>query len=229
MLLLFIATQPAPAQPGYANLSLALSDVWPALNASGPADAPAWVAGDPPDASHVLFQYMNDAAIRLARKTGAFVVRDETLVSVAGTASYDFPSYHLFTLQMDLAGRTLRPRTVRELEARDSDWPDTNSTVDDPPSAFVQDTQGFDKITLYGIPFADGDTIGLVMGRMSPEVSATAAVIAIPPVIRDYFTYSAIARARAKESVSSMDEIVPFLESVLEMIEETATGLWGFE
>lgn len=220
MLLLLVA-QPAVAQVGYANLSLSLDDVWYPLNASGQGDAIFWTA-------EKLVAYMDEVAKRLARLTGAFVERDESIVVTAGQGSYSLPVRHLDTLQCDLEGKTLRPRNVQQLEAVDSDWPDTLATADNPPKAFVQNTQGFDKIAVYPAPYLDPETLGLVRSTFPATLDVSGSLILpIPPVMRDYFTIAAIAGARSEEGRGSMDEVVPWLRSIVGMYEQAAGELWG--
>ncbi len=221
MLLLLFATQPAPAQVGFANLSLSVADCWAPLNSVSNADAVFWTIDE-------LVQFMDEAAKRLARVTGAFVERNTSITVTAGNGSYDLPARHIDTLQADLAARTLRPRTVQQLEAVDSDWLDTVATADSLPKAFVQDTQGFSKLVIYPIPYIDPETVGLVRSTYPADFSLDQGlIIAIPPVMQDYFTWAAVAGARAKEGQGSMDEVVPWLRSIVELYEQAAGGLWG--
>lgn len=219
MLLLVFAPQPAAPQPGYANLALAVSELWPPLNATGPNDAVNWTEAE-------LFEWMDEAVKRLARKCGPFVVRDTTLATVIGQGPYSLPADHIATLQLDLNGRTLRARNIQELEALDADWPDTDSSADDPPAAFIIDTQGFDQVRIYPKPYAV-ETIGLVMRQLPVDVSASAAILAVSPVMREYFSFHALAEARSKESLASMDEIVGWLRGIEGMYESAAMELWG--
>ncbi len=220
-MLLLLVNQPAAAQVGYANLSLSLDDTWYPLNASGQADAIFWTP-------EKLVGYMDEAAKRLARITGAFIERNESITVTAGQGSYNLPVRHIDTLQCDLAGKTLRPRSVQQLEAADSDWPDTLATVDNPPKAFVQNTQGFDKIVVYPAPYLDPETLGLVRSTYPATLDASASMILpIPPILRDYFTFAALAGARGEEGQASMEEVVPWLRSIVERYEQAAGEIWG--
>jgi len=220
MLLLLFAPQPAVAQVGYANLSLSLDDCWFPLNAASSADALFWTADE-------LIGYMDEAAKRLARVAGVFVERNESITVTSGQGSYSLPARHIETLQADLANRTLRPRNVQQLEALDADWPDTLGDADNVPKAFVQDTQGFDKIAIYPKPYVDPETVGLVRSTFPETLEASDLILPIPPIMRDYFTFAALASARAKEGHGSMDEVVPWLRSIVEVYDQAATGLWG--
>lgn len=220
MLLILFAPQPAPAQVGHANLSLSLADCWSPLSAVSEADAIFWTSAE-------LIGYMDEAAKRLARVTGAFVERDESIAVVAGNGSYSLPTRHIQTIQADLANRTLRARNVQHLEAVDSDWPDTLANVSSPVRAFVQDTQGLEKVVVYPIPYIDNEILGLVIATFPQAITAATLVLPVPPVMRDYFTFAALAQARAKEGSASMEEVVPWLRSIVEMYEQSIRGLWG--
>lgn len=214
-MLLFLP-QPSPAQPGFANLELAIGELWPALNASGPADALWWTPAE-------LYEWMDEGAKRLARMTGAFVERNTSLNSSATIPTYALPAAHITTLQADLANVTLKARSTQDLEAEDSAW--ASRTGD--PKAFTLDVSGFNRLRLYPAPADGPNDIGLFMSRIPEEITAAQSALAAPPIIRDYFTLYALREARRKESPGSMEEIVPFLDSVLETIESAVGQLWG--
>lgn len=219
MLLLLFSPQPAAAQLGFVNLSLSISDLWPPLNAYSEADAVHWTEAE-------LYQYIDEGAKRIASKCGCFVVRDISLATTALDPTYDLPAVHLATIQADLNGRTLRPRNVQELEALDHDWVNTTSSE---PRAFIQDTAGVNELRLFPTPTIGPETIGLVIQQTPPTISAAAAILAAPPIIRDYFTFYALAEARNRESIASMEEIVEWLRgAVTGAYEQAASALWGY-
>ncbi len=218
MLLLFVTPQPAPANPGYINTALAVGDLWAPLNARGPADAIFWTEDE-------LYKWIDEAVQRFARKHGSFVVYDSTVTAATGTANYPLPASHVRTYQADLAGKILRARNVQEMQALDSRW--TTATPAE-PKAFLEDTQGLTQITLAPPPSVafNAAAVGLTMAQLPATVSKATAILAAPPVLREYFTFYALAEARLKESNASMDEVGKWLLSVVDLIDQAAAVLW---
>jgi len=219
MLLLFVAPQPAIAQPGYINTALVVEDLWAPLNARGPQDAIFWTAAE-------LYQWIDEAKARFARKHGAFVVYDQSLATAAADADYDLPAGHILTIQADVAGKVLRARNVQEMEALDAAWPVATAAE---PKAFLQDTKGVTQITLApapSVPYASL-AIGLAMAELPAAITQANAILAAPPALREYFTFYALAEARAKESQASMDEVAEWLRSIISLIDQVAEGLWA--
>ena len=218
MLLLFIAPQPAPANPGYINAALAVGDLWAPLNARGPSDAIFWTESE-------LYNWIDEAVQRFARKHGSFVVYDTSLTSVAGDADYALPASHIRTYQADLNNNILRARNAQEAQALDSGW---TTAADDEPRAFLLDTAGLNQLTLQPPPSVTFGalSIGLVMAQLPATVTAATAILAAPPVLRDYFTFYALAEARRKESNASMDEVSKWLLSIVDLIDQAAAAVW---
>lgn len=217
MLLLVFSNSQGVPQPGYANLSLSASDVWNPLNASGATDSFYWTDAD-------IFRFFEEAASRLER-LGIFVVRDASLSTAPEQGDYTSPADHVATLQVDVGARTLRPRTVREVEALDSDWPATEGAV----KSFLEDREGVDLLTLYPKPtaIAGEEPIGIFMQTCIPEISSTSAFVPVPDVMRDYFTFSAIRQASMKDTPASKEEIADWLKSITDAYEQRASSLWG--
>lgn len=218
MLLLLLFPQPAPASPGFVNFGVTVGELWPSLNARSAADAVWWTEAE-------LYDWIDEAAKRLARKLGVFVRRDTSLSTVATQGAYTLPARHIATLQADVAGFVLKARNVHEIEALDASWP----TASDAPKAYLQDTQGLVKLTLYPKPNVAnaGRAIGLVIEEYPATISASAGTLAAPPVIEDYFAFYALAEARAKESNASMDEVADWFRQLVTMYEGAIAGLWG--
>lgn len=218
MLLLFVAPQAAPANPGYINTALAVGDLWAPLNARGPFDAIFWTEAE-------LYQWIDEAVQRFARKHGAFVVHDTSLLSATGTADYALPASHIRTYQADLAAKVLRARNVQEALALDSRW---RVAAADEPKAFLLDTAGLNQLTLQPAPSLafNALAIGLTMAQLPATVSVSSAILAAPPVLRDYFTFYALAEARLKESNASMDEVGKWLLSIVDLIDQAAAAVW---
>lgn len=219
MLLLLFTNQPAPSTPGYVNASVVIGNLWPPLNANGPADAVFWTETE-------MYEWFNESARRLSGCAGVFVVRDTSLTSVLATGTYALPDAHQATLQADLAGAVLRPRTVQEVEALDAAWPATSG----PPVAFLLDVEGVKKLTLYPVPDAPSaaKTIGLIMRSLPNDVSSSSGfLLSVPAGLAEYFTFSILAEARAKETQAQMPEISQWLKGLAGMMEQAIQGYLG--
>lgn len=218
MLLLLFTNQPATPSAGYVNSSEVIGNLWPPLNASGPQDAVFWTQGQ-------MIEWFNEAGRRLSGCGGVFVVRDTSLTSVLSTGSYTLPDKHQATLQADLAGKVLKPRTVQEVEALDATWPSTAGV----PDAFLLDVEGAKTITLYAKPNSANASkaIGLVMRTLPDEVTAAAGFLAAPPFLAEFFTFSILAEARSTETRAQMPEIAQWLKGLSDMMISAIQGYLG--
>lgn len=218
ILLLIAPQQPAPI-PGNYNLAQVLQQVYPELNASGQNDLIFWTIDE-------LYEWMDEAAQNLARKCGVFVIRDQSLVSVVNQASYPIPPQQVSTIQVDLGGMVLRPTTIHELEALDALW---TSAAPGVPKKFTQDTAGLNQITLYPPPAgpSQGLILGLVMFVFPNQITATNPFVGIPGVLQEYFTFSVLGEARAKETKAAMPEMAQWFRGLVATMENTVTGYWG--
>lgn len=220
MLLLIFAPQPAAPSAEYVNFAAVLGDLYPRLNATSQADAVYWTDAE-------IYQWFDEATQRLARSAGVFVTRDTSITVTTGDGSYDLPADQISTIQMDLAGVVLRPRTVEELEALDADWVATMGPPS--PSAFVQNVLGLGVVAIYPAPGSadNGNTLGMVIHVAPATVSASNALLLCPSVLQDYFGFYALAEARAKESKGAMPEVADWLRSVTGLYEQAIEGYWG--
>jgi hypothetical protein len=167
--------------------------LYSALNATSAADLLFWTPAE-------LEQYADEAAEALGRAAGVFVERDTATVTAAGTPHYATPGRHLSTLHVSLAGRSLRPVSVDELEAKDSAWRTASGTI----SHWARDAAGLGTITLYRVP--DLAAALAVVYHSYPDVSAGAPIDA-PAVLGDYLYFSAIEAARGREGQAAMPEV----------------------
>lgn len=220
VLLLIFAPQPPAPSAAYVNFAQVLGDLYPRLNATSQADAVYWTDAE-------LYQWFDEATQRLARSAGVFVARDTSIAVSSGQGSYDLPSEQVSTIQADLEGVVLRPRTVQELEALDSDWP--AATGPPSPSSYTQNVLGLGVLALYPAPGPDdnGNTLGLVIHVAPSTVSASNALLSAPSVLQDYFGFYALAEARARESKGAMPEVADWLRSVTGLYEQAIEGYWG--
>lgn len=205
MLLLFFSNGPAAASLGNVNSATLINNLWPPLNAASEVDAVFWTESE-------LREWFNEAGRRLAGMAGVFVSRDTSLSSSVGVSSYGLPSAHQATIQADLAGAVLRPRTVHEVEALDATWPTTAGE----PAAFLEDVEGVKKITLYPLPnlAADALAINLLIRSIPSEVTVASGYLAVSPALAEYFTFQILAEARAKEGRAQMPEISAWLHGI---------------
>ena len=218
MLVLIFAPQPAPPQPEFINMASVLGDLYPALNAAGPNDLVFWTEAE-------LYIYLDEAAQRLARTCGVFVARDTTIITELEEGAYSLPPVQVSTVQADLAGLVLQPRTVAELEALDSTWPETTG----PPVSFVQNVQGLGQIVVYPAPDANstGQALGLILRQCPLPVSSSNALLGAPTCVREYFTFRALAAARGKQSKAEMPDVAAWMGKQAGMLEQVMTELWG--
>jgi hypothetical protein len=218
MLTLIFAPQPPPAQPEFVNMALVLQDLYPALNAAGPSDLIFWTQAE-------LYEFIDEAAQRLARTCGVFVERDTSITTETNTGTYALPADQVATVQCDLGGFVLRPRTVRELEALDALWP---ATVGE-PAAFVQDLMGLGEIVLYPAPDSDYAelAVGLVLRVAPATITLTNAMLGAPTCVREYFTFRALAAARGKQSKAEMPDVAAWMGKLADTLEGVMTEYWG--
>lgn len=222
LLLLLTPAQPVPTPAAYVNFALAANELWPPLNAAGPADAVFWTETD-------LYDWFNQAAKQLAIRGRVFTRYDHTSIVIAtGTAAYVIPDDQINTVQADMNGLVLRPRNVQQLEALDNDWPSTTGA----PNSFAQDTQGMRQLTLYPKPTvgSNGKIVGLAIEVFPDDLTSAAAILALPQCLREYFTFFALGEARlTKETRAQMPEIAKWCKSVVSMLDGVVAEYWGQE
>ncbi len=214
-LLLLFPSSLGPANTGV-NLQALLGELWAPLNATGPIDAVFWSATD-------LLQWFDEAKNRLARTCGVFVRYDTTTETVSDQGPYSLPADHASTLQVDLAGAVLRPRTIQQLEALDDSWPSATGT----PAAFIQAVDGDPELTLYPAPTAASQAVGIVEHSIPAAVQLSNALLSVPIPVREYFRFYALGEARAKESKSQMQETAQWFKGLTGMLEQAITGYYG--
>lgn len=212
--------------PGPQNINFAVTfprDLFPQLNAGGPADLVYW------DPNVELFGFVDEAAQRLARRCGIFVTRDTSNSGITGFGAYPLPALHVSTIQVDLNGQVLKPLSTPEAEALDASWQTTAASLANPPARFLEDTTGLYNIFIYPLVDAarNGKPVGIVMHSQPPTISNANQMIEAPQVLAEYFTFYALREARKKETKAAMPEVAQFLDGVIGMLEAVAIGYWG--
>jgi hypothetical protein len=201
----------------------AYADLTQQLNAPTSALLLWWSQAD-------LYRWFDEAAQRLARKCGIWVARDTSITAANGTLSYALPSEQVSTIQVDLGGTVLAPRTTAELEALDATWPTTVETSANPTNCFIQDTQGLNQIGLYPTPqtgISAGKTLGMVIHETIPTVTSSNTTVGAPNCLREYFTFMAIGEARAAETKAAMQEVADWMRQLTAWMEQIIEGYWG--
>lgn len=214
-LLLLFPLSLGPSSTGV-NLAQLLGELWAPLNSNGPSDAVFW---NPTE----IYQWFDEAKNRLARMCGGFVVYDTSLETVSDQGTYTLPADHASTLQVDVAGNVLRPRSVQQLEALDASWPTTIGT----PKAFVQNAAGVTGLQIYPAPSTADEVIGIAQHEIPPAIALSNAILSVPVPVREYFRFFALGEARAKESKAQMQETSDWFKQQCAMLEQAIGGYYG--
>ena len=198
------------------DLSDALAEIYPLLNAASAADLVWWSDSE-------LYQWADEAAQRLARRFGVFVERDASGSIVEGTASYGVPLRHVSTIHVSIAGVALGPSSVEEIEARDANWVDTSAASD----SWLWEA-GTDYTRIYPTP---DDTVtgslARIFHRYPATIDSSNYLISIPAAIRDYISWFILAEAHKKESEGRKPEVGAHFENRLGLMEKVIESYWG--
>jgi len=173
-----------------------------------------------------LFQFADDAVKKLAYAHGVFLVLDVTITVTPGTAVYNLPATHVFTVLawlVTVSGvQLLRPTPVRSLWSLDANWPTTSGNA----VRCSLDAGQVGTITLYPNPLTGG-TLNQVCQEMPAAVAQGASALALPTVLVDFFSYAMLAGARGKESESAMPEMANHFKQRCDLYEQVIGHLWG--
>lgn len=177
-----------------------------------------------------LYQFADDAEKKLSYEAGLFIVYDASVAVSAGTAVYNLPATHVFTLVaavIDVSGiHLLRASTVGELWALDATWEATNCAAGQAPTRSSLDAGAVGTLTLYPIPSVDG-TLGQICQEFPGTVEQGQSMLPLPTVLQDYFSYRMLAGARGKESDHAMPEMAAHFQQRCELYEQIGEHLWG--
>lgn len=199
-----------------------LVSVYPSLNAAGAADLTWWTETE-------LFQYIDEAAKRLASRVGLFVERDATTIVLAnGTQEYSLPTRHLSTIHASAGPAAslapITPATAHELEALDTTWETASGVVE----RYVH-RLGPDKVQVYKVPGAAqaGQVVAVIFHQYPADLSPTAFVLTAPSPFREYFTFAVLAEARKIEGDAAMPEVSQQCEAWMNLLEKVFLDYWG--
>lgn len=201
------------------DIQSALNDAVYRLGFASPQElsqSNSWVSGAE------LYQWADDAAKRLAYESGLFITYDASITVTNGTAAYNLPSTHVFTLQAWLGSQQLRLTAVRDLWALDATW----SATSGPAKRCSLDAGAVGTITLYPNPSVGG-TLAQICQEFPATIQPGNLALALPAVLQDYFTYFLLAGARGKESDHRMAEMAAHFKARCDLYEQVIDHLYG--
>lgn len=176
-----------------------------------------------------LYEHVDEAAQRLARRAALFVTYDNTLTITGGSSTLATPSRHLSTIHAAFdsdepngAFRPLAPASVAELEALDPDWPSAAGT----PSHFTHDQEGTETVRAYKTPAAD-TSLALVYHEHLATIASGSSAVNVPLPVGDYFHYAALAAVHGQEHDEVMPEIEAYARQRSELYEDVFRTYWG--
>jgi hypothetical protein len=169
-----------------------------------------------------LFQWADDAAKKCAYRAGLFVEWDASIAVTDGTAVYELPSSHVFTIKAWLGTQPLRVTPVRDLWALDANWPTTSGDS----QRCSLDAGAVGTITLYPNPIAGG-TLQQICQEFPGTVESGSSTLALNVVLQDYFSYKMLEGARGKESDFAMPEMAAHFAQRAALYEQLMDQYWG--
>lgn len=200
------------------DLSRRIPVVCARLNASGTGDLVFWTEAE-------LYQRMAEALTRLARRYRIFWREGDPLVVVEQQGAYLVPENCGLAL-VALDGIALRPASVGELEARDSNWEQTAASDGETPTHWVGDYIGAGFVRLFPLPIASGE-LTLVLAGLLTEPTAETPQLEIPEPVADYLALAALEEARDKEGDARMPEVAQVCHAVAGLYEQAFAVYWG--
>jgi hypothetical protein len=183
-------------------------ELLPALNACDVSDLVFWSEED-------LYRYADEAAKQLARTAGVFAA-DASPSFTSGENALPtgaIAAVHVF------AGSSLRPATVRELEALDATWKTTTGT----PARFVQDI-GLGQMRLYPAPASP--ISGKLIYHAEPATVTTGSteIADAPSQASFYFAWGVLSRARSAEGEAQMTDVAAHFQERATLFETVAAA-----
>lgn len=174
-----------------------------------------------------FYTYFDEGLKHLAAKTGIFIERDATGSLASGESQYSAPNGWISTVHLSVAGLRIRPTTLTEIEALDSQYAAASGT----PVRYSDDSGPLGNITYYPTPAAPdaGKTVAVVFHQSPPDLTTGQTIIPAPSPIADYFLYYGLMRARSKESVAAMPEVATHAASRVALFEQIFQQYWGEE
>lgn len=194
-----------------------VSDLLPALNARTASTLNWWTEAE-------LYEWADEAAKRLARGFRVFVKRDASQSIALADPAYDTPARHVSTIHVSIGTRALEAASVHELEAADAAWLDTAGVT----GRFLLDANGQSEIRVYPTPDATvTGALAVIYHQYPAAVTATDYDLTAPHAIREYFTWSILSEARAKQGDARMPDVAAHFAGRVALMEQVIEAYWG--
>lgn len=171
-----------------------------------------------------LYSYFDEAAKHLGSME-LFVEFDETVMVASGVNQYTTPAGWISTLAVASENGVLRPSSVVEIEALDTNYQTTQGN----PNRYSMDAGPLGTVTLYPAPTTTnaGETLEQVYHRFPVDLATTQTLAPVSAPIADYFLYFALARARGRQSEAAMPEMASHFQERCQMWEAVFSHYWG--
>lgn len=174
-----------------------------------------------------LYRSFNQALRKLA-KLGLFAKADAALTIAAGVPTVSLPTRHIQTLyaavrQSAEPWEPIDRVTRAQLEALDSDWATTTSSI---PARYVEELEGHSTMRVHETPDTNTDLTLLYLERLA-DVSVGSPTFTAPAVVEDYLYYWALRDARQKNTDEAMPDVARFADERLALLEQAFAEYWG--
>ena len=200
------------------DTSAIIQSILPDLHADTVADLTFWTEAD-------LIRWEDEAVKRLARVAAVFVLRDASLITVAGQAGYNLPPRHVATLHVSLGNQPLRPANMEELEGLDSAFRITPGA----PERWYEDKLAAPKVALAPVPDVAFTPLPMVYNSWPPEldVNKVNTTLAAPAPVKGYIAMAVLGAAYQIEGESEMPDVAAHCRGRLDLYEQTFRGYYG--
>lgn len=204
------------------NVSDNITRLVPQLHADSAANLVWWTECE-------ITTFIDEAAKRLARTTGLFIVRDTSTVLVADQALYALPARHVKTLFVFLNDKPLIPTPIDKLELMDPGF----QRPSDLSERWCEDKEGIGNLRLWPAP--NGPTaagtlaIVYVEHRETLDCSGVTTTMVIPKPVEDMLDTFALSKAWLRESDVRLQEVGKHLEERARLMEQVCAQYWGLE
>lgn len=176
-----------------------------------------------------LRNWINDALKDVARKTESIQSYDSTVLAVAGTAKYSFPSdlFRVHRIEYIPTGstitQTLEPKTQDEM---DRVWGGYHSSAGYPQYYMIWGFPGGSgtmahQFQTYPVP-SDAGTFNIYYYRIPDNLNSDSDIAQIPNGWEDLITFYVCSRAKQKQKDSTWQEYkLQYDEQIMYMIDAT--------
>jgi len=200
------------------DTSAVIQSILPDLHADTVAGLTFWTEAD-------LIRWEDESVKRLSRVAAVFVLRDTSVATVGGQASYSLPPRHATTLHVSLGTTPLRPANMEELEGLDPAFRTTPGT----PERWYEDKLAAPQVALAPVPAAAGVTLPVVYNSWPPEldVNKVNTALAAPAPLKGYLAMAVLGAAYQIEGESEMPDVAAHCRGRLALYEQLFQGYYG--